>query len=300
MIEQNLKITYAQIEEYSADLLTYLGSLNCVQAKAYVLPRVLQEDTYTTIERIEPQYFDDFIAETKIRRSFVDYYGDAHVSTKCPLKLPGVIQYVGDHHEVNNLVKKLNDAKTTFERYVLSIGDENAQFHMVHGIFPYLILQQLTRHIHTLIPIPKSVGFSLANKQLSDKYTVEKAEGLLERNFLQPCDLIPMKEWQSIIEDGLAKLKNLPPEHNIVRRRNGKVQPIANVSYDFGAKQMVASLPLIFVSDVTSPIKINDMKPYDTNERRFHLRPTKKIKTIEINKWLNLHAVPIKKVLKKT
>jgi hypothetical protein len=171
---------------------------------------------------------------------------------------------------------------------------------MVHGIFPYLILQQLTRHIHTLIPIPKSVGFSLANKQLSDKYTVEKAEGLLERNFLQPCDLIPMKEWQSIIEDGLAKLKNLPPEHNIVRRRNGKVQPIANVSYDFGAKQMVASLPLIFVSDVTSPIKINDMKPYDTNERRFHLRPTKKIKTIEINKWLNLHAVPIKKVLKKT
>ena len=79
MIEQNLKITYAQIEEYSADLLTYLGSLNCVQAKAYVLPRVLQEDTYTTIERIEPQYFDDFIAETKIRRSFVDYYGDAHV-----------------------------------------------------------------------------------------------------------------------------------------------------------------------------------------------------------------------------
>lgn len=299
MINQELKLIYFEIENCTRELLTHLASLNNIQSKVFVMPRILAENTFAQIQEITPEVFCDFVAESKGKRAFIEYYGDIHVSTKCPLKMAGLLQYEGNPVETSSIVTKVNNYKDKFKKLVISIGDEDEQFRVVHALFPYLITDQLTRHIHLIDPNPKSLGFSFVNKQLSDRISRENAIAMLERQRMKPRDLMTLKEWENIIDNCITRIENLPKNFHLVRRRNGKVQAVSNINYEFGWRQKSASLPLILINDHDVKVKINNMKPYLASKKGFNARPSKRLKSIEISPWFSLFAVQDREAVKK-
>lgn len=293
MIDSILKTQYLEIEEILHELHSSLDALKCVQARVYVIPRVSAQETYAPIKEIIPETVDDFLAQVKGKRMFSDFYGDTQVSTKCPIKMPGLLQYQGDMNEINPLVIALNRAKDAFKESVVSIGDADEQFRIVHLLYPYLIIEQLTRHVNIAQKGIRSVGFSFANKQLSDKISREAAEKLLKKSYFTPRDLIDPKVWHDLVDQAVAKVENLPSHLRLVKRREGKVQPIININYPFGWRQKAGSLPLIYVSEDDSKIKINDLKPYFAQNKEKNKRPAKQGKSVVIDQWLRIYAVPL-------
>lgn len=293
MIESLLQQQYYDIECRTTELLNALTELNCIQSRVFVLPRVGADDTYAPITEITPKMVDEFIGEVKAKHVLSDYYGDANFSTKCPIKMPGLIQYQGNDVAIGSLVVALNNAKDLFKRSVVAIGNEDEQFRIVHSLFPYLISDQLTRHVHIASSGLKSVGFSFVNKQLSDTITPDTAIRLIEKNYFTPQNLMSPCEWQDLNDKAVARINALPENYKIVRRRDGKVQPVCNLRYGFGYKQKAASLPLIYVNNAPEKVKINDLSPYVSENKMKNRRPSRANKSILIDKWLKIYATPI-------
>ncbi|MBW8191407.1 DNA replication terminus site-binding protein [Neiella marina] len=271
-IEQQLQLHYADIERYVWRLVSLLDDMECVQACTFELPRIDEGDTYAPITQIEPVRLDGFMAEVKGRRLYSEFYAPQGASTKCPIRMPGLLQYAGDPAPVANVLKALNAAKQAFNLSVVSINDVDLQFELVHKLFPRLINKQLTRNIHLMEPAVRSCGFSLGTKPLANKLSGESAEGLLaQRRDKWPIGWL-RPEWEAHIDVALEDIRRLPPDAYLVQERSGKIQPVANVRYDAGITQKPAALPLLLVQPSTDKVKINPMRPFDLEKRRTRAR----------------------------
>ena len=293
MSEDNLKRNYQEIEVALEELNIALDSIECIQSCVYIIPRIQSEDTYAPIKEIIPERLDDFLAQTRGKRVLSEFYGDATVSTKCPIKMPGLLQYIGNPMVINTLVVALNRAKDAFKQTVVSIGNEDEQFRIVHSLYPYLINEQLTRHVNIASQGLQSIGFSFTNKQLSDTISAKAAEALLEKNYFSPRDLMSPKLWQEHIDKAIERVKHLPHNMKLVKRRDGKVQPLTNLRYDFGYRQKAGSLPVIYVSETNEKIKVNELKPYFAENKQKNKRPAKVGNSKVIEPWLRLYSTPI-------
>lgn len=293
MIEDKLKRNYQEIEGALETLNDALDSLECIQACVFLIPRIQSDETYAPIKEIIPERLDDFLAQTRGKHVMSEFYGDSNVSTKCPIKMPGLLQYVGNPMVINSHVVALNRAKDAFKETVVSIGNEDEQFRIVHSLFPYLINEQLTRHVNIASQGLLSIGFSLTNKQLSDTISAKAAQTLLEKNYFSPKDMMTPKLWQEHIDKAIERVKHLPSHLKLVKRRDGKVQPLTNLRYDFGNRQKAGSLPVICVSELNQKIKVNGLKPYFYQNKEKNKRPAKVGNSKVIEPWLRLYSTPI-------
>ncbi|WP_028113050.1 DNA replication terminus site-binding protein [Ferrimonas kyonanensis] len=267
-IRNQLKQTYRDIEVSQRRLDSALDACLYVQAKAYELPAIAEDDSFKAISTLEPSLIEGFTAEAKIRRAWARYYVDSGSSTLCSVKMPGVVQYQaapGELQRIFELVDDLNKRKRRFEEISQLIDDEYERHAAIHELFPRLHNRQLCRQLHCVGGdlVPDSIGFSFSNKvvahQVSVDATLTRLEQTLGHSLLAAADA-------QLARARRDKILDLQQQYGddlvLVHRRFGKVQPIYNLRYDRQVRQKPASMPLLLLTTTTGPVKLNNLASY--------------------------------------
>ncbi|MBO1897630.1 hypothetical protein HNW13_017985 [Shewanella sp. BF02_Schw] len=279
-IEFNLATLKGLVEQLNG----HLDNLKIKSSRVYQIEEALLENqnnaklTNAPQEAIKVTYFDDFIAYTEAKKSYLDFYNHPGTTSKNTYRAAGFIQIsIKDNIDDNltvliNLCSQVNTQKKVIAdlfKAVVTLDDDlffdREKFFITY--FPHLIKLQVTRQIRLINEGSiSSIDFHWSSKTLSDKTNVtdmmQKIDRMTERlnksaDFSANIDLkvkslgMTYKLLSMLPANVELRLRRpIPPQPSVnIRRANDK--PI----------NFTCPIPFILISDEIEVTGLKEFMP---------------------------------------
>lgn len=295
LIEQRLYELTIEIE----NLCTTLNALTITQSETYSIEEADLNVTAKSIkfdgsETIPVKKLDDtFLAFTKAKQTYKDFYNHRGTSSKIAFRVPGLIHIdpLDNHPEfITSLIEQITIVNALKQRLALLLRATPAEelfdrddFFIKH--FPYLVKLQVTRSIRFFqVTQLKSIDFHWSNKWNSDKTNkkdvLDKIKRITKR-LRSSSDLSLTKQAQiKALEQTAMQVSNLGDNIELRYRRRVPPQPSLNLRFKkekpinipcampviiFGNKPVVTGL------DSFKPKKLTQPKGYSVIDEAINL-----------------------------
>ncbi|PAJ73887.1 DNA replication terminus site-binding protein [Pseudoalteromonas sp. NBT06-2] len=248
-------------------LILELKSEELIYSSYYHLPDISSSDETKSTDQIlvtETSFNDAF---SKCCDSFKDYFKKSELSGRVIKRHPGIIAIKSSTPDLLiTRIKQINDAKNKFKNTIISLGNNDSRFEIVHNAIPNLITLCAYRNIHFENLSPYSIRFSWMNKHSIKLLSKFDALKMLDNSQIFGCsNKIDSQSWQELIHKEKLNVLSLKDNDKLRIRRPTRVSPQVNIRYDAKNRYHVsAALPFILINpndDVKYGVLKNYAKP---------------------------------------
>ena len=269
-------------------LIEELKNLDTPYCSYFAIPPVLAKDEMEIrSEIITKPYFGE-IAFNKCCHAFTNVYRENEHSGRVLNRYPGIIVVnTSDPTSIINRIIQINEAKLSFKKMILEIGNNDSRFEAVHNAIPNVLTLAVYRQIHFEHNAPFSVRFTWMHKHSVKTFTKDEAMTLLKNSEnYGVTNKINAEAWRALVNQEILRVASLSDKEKLRIRRPTPASPQVNVRFDAKNRYHVsAALPFILINP-KEDVKLGQLPDYikkETDPRK--LKPESLVERLFLQRY---------------